>query len=508
MKTPLLACLLSLCAVTAVPALAQTISPGTCAPANLSGPYSFVLNGRIFLTTGGLGGVFDSVGIATFDGVSGVTFQGTDNTLTAAGQSFTYSGTYTLASNCLGSITFTKGSAATLALVVWSSGAQFDISGTDPATGTTPALVYGGNGSDVSPPACATASVSGGYTYLVQGWVLSGTAPTDAANESGVFQFDGQGNVSANTTLNTSQSAAAAITAMGTYTVGSNCLGSITMMDTAGKSKTINFAVAGAHGENLKLLESSGILIASGSAHSAFDNPSQSIANVANYAYSATPPGSVFALFGLNLANKEGSAMSVPLPDTIQGASVTVNGEPAPLFYADTMQIDAQMPWDIQGNTVATVIVKNGTTPSNAAAVYVPAAATPGISFYSTNRAVVVNLDGNLNSPTDTASVGDEEVMYFTGGGPVIGSGKLVTGSLPPGAYPVTDPNASITVGGVPAKVDFVGLSPTGIGLYQANFNVPQLAKGSYPVVLTISGTASNTLLGSQDPNPVINVGN
>jgi uncharacterized protein (TIGR03437 family) len=241
-----------------------------------------------------------------------------------------------------------------------------------------------------------------------------------------------------------------------------------------------------------------------------FDNPSESIANVASYAYSATPAGSVFALFGTNLANKPGSAVAVPLPYTIQGASVTVNGEPAPLFYADTMQIDAQMPWDIPGNTVATVIVKNGTVPSNAAAVYVPATATPGLSVYppGSNRAAVINADGNVNTATDTASVGDEVVLYFTGGGPVVnGSGKLVTGSGATGAYPVTDPNASVTVGGVAAKVDYIGFTPAGIGLYQANFNVPQLAKGTYPVVITISGTASNSL-GGQDINPVMTVGN
>ena len=38
--------------------------------------------------------------------------------------------------------------------------------------------------------------------------------------------------------------------------------------------------------------------------HAAFLNPTQSIGNVASYAINATPPGSVFVLFGGNLATR------------------------------------------------------------------------------------------------------------------------------------------------------------------------------------------------------------
>ena len=147
----------------------------------------------------------------------------------------------------------------------------------------------------------------------------------------------------------------------------------------------------------------------------------------------------MFTIFGQNLATKTDDPPNVPLLMTVLDTTVTVNGVPVPLFYVSTGQIDAQMPWDVPGNTLASVIVKNtganGST-SNAAAVYVPATGTPGLSFYSTNRAVVVNADINhtLNSATDAASVGDEVVLYFTGGGPVNASGKLTSGSPAPSA--------------------------------------------------------------------------
>ena len=495
----------------AAPALAQTISGGSCSTSNLMGTYSLTLSGRAISSSGVLSGAFQAVGSAMFDGNGNVTMTGTSDTNQASGKPFMYSGTYTVPSNCLGSITFKQGSSATFGLVVWSSGQQFDITGSDPSTAASPiTLVYSGNGSSVAPPACGTASLSGTYTFDLLGSTLSGGNQKDAALESGVFQFDGQGNVTNATYMFTTSQppTTTSVTAMGTYTVGSNCLGSATLTDSNGAVNTLYFALAGQYGQNPKLMGGNPGFISSGQTHAAFTNPTQSIANVASYAVNATPPGSVFALFGVNLATKPAGATTTTLPTTLLNTTVTVNGELAPLFYADTGQIDAQMPWDIPGNTVATVIVKNGSSTSNAAAVYVPAAATPGISVFGNNRAVVVNANGSTNDANAAAAVGDEVVMYFTGGGPVNAPGKLVSGSpAPSGLSPVTDANASVTVGGMSAVVKYIGLTPASIGLYQANFIVPQIAKGTYPVVITISGTASNSLGGPQ-PNPVMTISN
>jgi uncharacterized protein (TIGR03437 family) len=314
-----------------------------------------------------------------------------------------------------------------------------------------------------------------------------------------VFQFDGQGNVTATYTVTSSGASPAALTSTGTYSVTPACLGSATMTDSTGKSNSLNFVITGAYGQTAGVIEANSQFVRTGSAHSAFTNPTESITNVASYAINSTPPGSVFALFGVNTANKPVSATAAPLPVTLLNTTVTVNGENAPLFYADTGQIDAQMPWDIPGNTVASVIVKNGSSTSNAAAVFIPATGTPGISVYGNNRAVVVNKDNvTINSPSSPAAVGDEVVVYFTGGGPVQAAGKLATGAAAPsGLSPVTGAN-SITVGTVSATVAYMGLTPGAVGLYQANFVVPQLTGGTYAVVITIAGQTSN--------NPVMTV--
>jgi uncharacterized protein (TIGR03437 family) len=502
MKNARTAILFSFSCLLTAPMFAQ-IAGGTCSASNLTGPYSLTLSGRAISAAGSIAGSLQGNGTATFDGVSKVTMTGTVNTNLASGKSFSYSGTYTVPSNCYGTITLTTGSAASFALVVWSSGTQYDITGSD-AT-----YVYSGSGSSNQPQGgCAAATLSGTYTYDASGPSLSGTAETGSADEAGVFQFDGQGNVTASYTITESGTTPAAITATGTYSVTSGCLASATLTDSNQKTNALNLVIMGNYGQNASLIQASSQFMFDGSAHSAIENPSQAIANVASYAINATPPGSVFALFGSGLATKTASATNVPLPTTLLTTSVKVNGTSVPLFYVDTGQIDAQMPWEIPGGTVASVVVVNGSSTSNAVAVYVPATGTPGLSFYSTNRAVVVNVNGSTNSSTAPAAVGDEVVLYFTGGGPVTAAGKLTDGAVAPsGLSPVTG-SYTITVGGISAtNIPYVGLTPGGIGLYQANFVVPQIAKGTYPVVLTIAGQASNAL-GGAAPNPVMTISN
>ncbi len=498
-----LALLAGLPLLLALPAGAQTISGGTCSTSTLKGSYSMLINGRGIAATGNLPTFVQGVGTAVFDGNGAATLSGIYNSNLAPGSPATASGTYTLGSNCSGTVTLSAGDQATYTIVVWSNGAQINLTGSDSK------YVFSGSGSAVYPAACAASTLSGPYTYDAMGFTLTGTAVTGPANETGAFTFDGQGNMTGSYTPITGAGAGTPVTETGTYTVTSNCFATATMTTSAGQTNALNFAIVGQYGQNLDVIEANSQTVRTGSGHSAFTNPAQSIANVASYAVNATPPGSVFALFGVNLATKPANATQVPLPDTLLTTSVTVNGEPAPLFYADSGQIDAQMPWDIPGNTVASVIVKNGSSASNAAAVYVPATGTPGLSVFSTNRAVVTNQNGTSNSSAAGAAVGDEVVLYFTGGGPRSAAGKLTTGAAAPsGLSPLVSSAApTISVGGVQATIAYIGLTPAGVGLYQANFYVPQIAKGTYPVVVTISGTASNTLGGPQQ-NPVMTVSN
>ena len=48
-----------------------------------------------------------------------------------------------------------------------------------------------------------------------------------------------------------------------------------------------------------------------------------------------------------------------------------------------------------------------------------------------------------------------------------------------------------VTVGGVPALLQFAGLAPGNIGTMQVNFYVPASLSGAQPVVVTVGGASS-----------------
>lgn len=470
-----------------------------CTASSLNGTYELTLSGR--LAPGGVTTkILASDGTAMFDGLGKVTFTLMSNAVNgsqAFGVPLVYSGTYSLQSNCQGSININSGDTATFAVVAYSINATTQQARTFALVGTDATYAYNGSGT-VQPSACALSTLSGEWPFSANGNSLSGPTNTGIVDLAGVMQFDGRGNATASWTQ-ASNTASANVSATGTYTATAACLGTLTLTDTANNTYTGSVSVFGAAANNFELVVTSPQAIFTGAGRAAFVNPGQAAVNAASFLADQTPAGSVFSIFGSNLATKVGQPTSVPLPTTLLTTTVTVNGELAPLFYVDPNQINAQMPEDIKVG-VATVVVKNGSSTSNAVAVMIPAAATPGIVVYGNNRAVVVNQNGSVNSPTSPAKVGDTLVAYFTGGGPVNAAGPLATGApTPAGFSPVSGPN-TVKVSGNDATINYMGLTPGSIGLYQANFIVPKVAAGDHPLVITISGQSSN--------NPLIAVSN
>ena len=124
---PMLICLPGL------PALAQPIiGGGTCSSSSLSGTYELLLSGRQLTSTGAVTRIFQGVGTATFDGLNKITLAMTANTVGTSqvfGTPLTYSGTYSMQSNCMGAINITTGDIASFTLEACSSGASFALIG-------------------------------------------------------------------------------------------------------------------------------------------------------------------------------------------------------------------------------------------------------------------------------------------------------------------------------------------------------------------------------------------
>jgi uncharacterized protein (TIGR03437 family) len=199
-------------------------------------------------------------------------------------------------------------------------------------------------------------------------------------------------------------------------------------------------------------------------------------------------PGGLFSLYGTLLAGSTSQTSAVPWPTEIEGARITINGVAAPLYYVSPTQINGQVPYETAAGTATLAITYAGKT---AQIVFQVLPASPGILIFGDNRSVSVNPDGTVNGSGAPAKPDDVEVMYLSGIGvpdpPVATGAGAPFGPLARATYP-----HSISVGGQPAQVSYLGQAPGYPSLAQANFRIPNLAPGEYLVVVTVNGVASN----------------
>jgi uncharacterized protein (TIGR03437 family) len=156
---------------------------------------------------------------------------------------------------------------------------------------------------------------------------------------------------------------------------------------------------------------------------------------------------------------------------------VTFNGLPAPLLYSSNGQINAIVPWGIQGAPTANVCVVYQSNTTNCMAMNVTSVA-PGIFQMPSGYAAAVNQDGMINSPQNPAATGSVISLYVTGLGPVSpmpADGSIVGFPLPTLANGVkvwfipSRPNTAF-----PGEVLYAGTAPLEVaGLYQINVLIP-----------------------------------
>jgi uncharacterized protein (TIGR03437 family) len=204
---------------------------------------------------------------------------------------------------------------------------------------------------------------------------------------------------------------------------------------------------------------------------------------VSNASRAPTPnpiaPLQIVELYGSNLAPRNGQPTALPLPTVLEGVSVAVNGQLAPLFFVSSGQVNIQVPSDVSG-VQATIQVNNNGNRSNE--VIIPVARTsPGIYAYSdtqsANRAIITHADGQLVTPQNPARPEEVVIIYLTGLGalnPPVASGAANPSNPLPRA---ADSQIQILFGGEAAtRVDYIGGAPFFAGLNQINVTVPATA--------------------------------
>jgi uncharacterized protein (TIGR03437 family) len=166
----------------------------------------------------------------------------------------------------------------------------------------------------------------------------------------------------------------------------------------------------------------------------------------------------------------------------LAGVSVTVNGIAAPLLYVSPTQLNIQIPYETAtGTALLAVTNNNGQVATYSFQV---SASAPGL--FTQNQ----QGTGPITA-TSSGGRGQEFALYVTGAGEV--SPPIATGAVPTGTQvPVPLLAVSVTVGGVAAHLDYVGLPSWSVGTLQVNFTVPPNAPlGVQPVVVTVGSASS-----------------
>jgi uncharacterized protein (TIGR03437 family) len=209
------------------------------------------------------------------------------------------------------------------------------------------------------------------------------------------------------------------------------------------------------------------------------------VINGASFAVPTFPiaPGTIVSLFGTNLAPAGTNAEAQPpppLPNSLAGVTVTVNGILAPLFSVkagqEFDQINIQVPFAITG-PAATIIVNNNGTLSNAVEVNV-AATSPGVFSVNANGigpGTITHLDFTQVTEDNPAVLGEYVSIFLTGLGavnPPVADG--IAGPIDPLSYAVDADNIHVRFNGdLEGLVQYAGIAPTFVGLYQINVKIP-----------------------------------
>ncbi len=194
-------------------------------------------------------------------------------------------------------------------------------------------------------------------------------------------------------------------------------------------------------------------------------------------------PGEWVSIFGKNLSTST-ETWKGDFPTSLGGATVTINGRAAYLFYASPGQINLQAPADTTTGTVPLVVTTAAGVAKSTATL---AAFSPefflldgthvaGIILRSNGKGAYGGGTYDIVGPTGTslgyatvaAKAGDSVSLFGTGFGPT--SPTVAPGQAFSGAAQTINP-VKVKINGVNVAPSFVGIS--GAGLYQLNLTIP-----------------------------------
>jgi uncharacterized protein (TIGR03437 family) len=207
------------------------------------------------------------------------------------------------------------------------------------------------------------------------------------------------------------------------------------------------------------------------------------VVNAISLREGAVAPGEIVAVFGAGLGPDTPSTGALDadgvLPTSLGGVELRFDGTAAPLFYAQSGQVNAQVPYAVAGSDTVPVEVRYQ-------GKFVGAANVPVAPSAPAMLALATNPDGTPNAESAPAPRSTWMTFYATGEG--LTDGRNVAGKPAESPYPHPLLPIALTIAGVNAEILFAGSAPYMIGVLQINARVPGgfVAPGEAAVELTV----------------------
>jgi uncharacterized protein (TIGR03437 family) len=225
-----------------------------------------------------------------------------------------------------------------------------------------------------------------------------------------------------------------------------------------------------------------------------------SAVNGANYLPRITP-GMVAALFSRQF-NYNFSGVTrvfnelpnpVPIPRTLEDIQVLMNGVPCPIYFVSPQQINLQVPKSMPTSGRVELLVIQPSTGRVIAAEFVGMdVAAPGLFTLNgsgTGQLAAINEDGSINGVGNgLAAIERNRVITLFGTGPGIVPNAPDDGVPPDGAV-ATDGLPRVVIGGGfvdPSAIEYSGLAPGLVGVWQINVRIPQSTAPNNAVVVAV----------------------
>jgi uncharacterized protein (TIGR03437 family) len=194
-------------------------------------------------------------------------------------------------------------------------------------------------------------------------------------------------------------------------------------------------------------------------------------------------------------------ATSTPLPTTLGGTQVLVNGTVSPLlaigFDASRMPPVDYLVFQVPNNIAVaeTLLVQLRMTPPDGTSCLSYAAPQPSAKFapalFEVQGAGFFDAQSGRAIAQDQPATANEYLtVYGTGFGITL---PAVTAGIPANQAAVLLENISVTIDGTATEVQYAGVAPTMVGVNQINFRVPEgLPPGRHTVGVIEKDTPDN----------------